>query len=109
MAPGAVSIMQRESSAGSHIPTSTTGLPMRSVTSPALLPTPMESGQHQPPSSLPLVRQEVVYHRQGLFCKCQGRMWNVFAVSILSVMEGILRHVLIKTGNFMSTSCREVR
>ena len=58
---GAVSIMQRESSAGSHIPASTTGLPMRSVTSPALLPTPMESGQHQPPSSLPQVRQEVVY------------------------------------------------
>ena len=67
MAPGAVSIMQRESSAGSHIPTSTTGLPMRSVTSPALLPTPMESGQHQPPSSLPQVREEVVYHWQGLF------------------------------------------
>ena len=55
MAPGAVSIMQRETS-GSHIPTSTTsGVPMRSVTSPALLPTPMESGSHQPPSSLPQV------------------------------------------------------
>ena len=64
MAPGAVSIMQRESSAGSHIPTSTTGLPMRAVTSPALLPTPLESGgQHQPPSSLPQVRE-------GFVCVC---------------------------------------
>ena len=70
---GAVSIMQCVSSAGSHIPTSTTGLPMRSVTSPALLPAPMESGQHQPPSSLPQVRQEVVY-QQGLLYKCRGRI-----------------------------------
>ena len=61
MAPGAVSIMQRETS-GSHIPTSTTGLPMRSVTSPALLPTPVESGTHQPPSSLPQVL--IMYKRK---------------------------------------------
>ena len=65
--------MQRESSAGSHIPTSTTGLPMRSVTSPALLPTPMESGQHQPPSSLPQICQEVVY-QQGLLYKRRRRI-----------------------------------
>ena len=65
MALGDVSIMQRELSAGFHIPTSTTGLPMRSVMSPALLPTPMESGQHQPPSSLPQVREELV-HQHGL-------------------------------------------
>ena len=77
MAPGAVSIMQRESSAVSHIPTSTMGLSMRSVTFPALLPTPMESGQHQPPSSLPQVRQEVVY-QQGLLYKRRGRMWNMY-------------------------------
>ena len=88
MAPGTVSIMQRESFAGSHIPTSTTGLPMRSVTSPALLPTPMESGQHQPPSSLPQVRQEVVY-QQGLLYE-DIVIDHVLAVSI-SLMEGILR------------------
>ena len=56
-APGAVSIMQRETS-GSHIPTSTTGLPIHPITSPGLLPTPVEPvspGPHQPPSSLPQV------------------------------------------------------
>ena len=89
---GGMSIMQRESSAGSHI--STTGLSMRSVTSSALLPTPMESeGQHQPPSSLPQVHQEVVY-QQGLLYKHRGRedivIDHVLAVSI-SLMEGILR------------------
>ena len=87
MALGAMSIMQRESSAGSHIPTSTTELPMRSVTSPALLPTPMESGQHQPPSLLPQVRDELV-HQHGLFYKRQWRMWNVY---LLCLMEGILK------------------
>lgn len=54
MTPGAVSIMQREAS-GSHISTSTTSVQMRSMASPGLLPTPMESGSHPPPSSLPQV------------------------------------------------------
>ena len=104
---GCVSIMQRESSAGSHIPTSTTGLPMRSVTSSALLPTPMESGQHQPPSSLPQVREELVYqHGLFLFYKRRGKdVERVFAVS----NGGDLEDILLKTGNFMSTSSREVR
>ena len=69
---GCVSIMQRESSAGSHIPTSTTGLPMRSVTSSALLPTHLESGQHQPPSSLPQVRQELIYQHGLLIINVEG-------------------------------------
>ena len=45
---------------------------MRSVTSPALLPAPMESGQHRPPSSLPQVRQELIYQHGLLIINVEG-------------------------------------
>ena len=56
----------------------------------------------QPPSSLPQVRQELIYQHGLLIINVKGR---VFAVS----NGGNPEDILLKTGNFMSTSRREVR